>query len=155
MAEYSIASINTSIVDTLSTATGIKRVQDLDEITTSIPNMDLPLLVVYPDSGAEVAQDSNTQQNTFGGGTSQKIIQREWTYICDLYVRQRSLLSLALPEFAQYTQAVIDVMDAQPTNALFGDPAIKSFQYTWERVTITWSNADYDASRLTINVRIY
>lgn len=158
MAVYSIASINTAIEETLATATGIQRAQDLAEITDQIPDADMPLLQVYPDSWSGAA-NSGTHQNTFGGkGTNTTSIKvREWTFIADIYVARHAVFGEAMVKLATIAAALQDVLDAQEVTPLFGDAseAIKSFQYSAERVTFEYSQAKYLGIRITLTLMMF
>ena len=155
MVEYSLGSICTDIHTTLEGVAGIARVYNYNEIPDSIPNMDLPLFMVYPNLLSPFSGSSETQTFSFMGDSSKRVTIRDWVFVADLFVKQRAIFSESLALLATHVQSTLDVLDNQPGNAPFGTPAIKSFQYEGERVVINYSEADYDAMRFTITVRIF
>lgn len=155
MAEYTLGSICTDIHTTLEGVTGISKVYNYYEIPDSIPNMDLPLFMVYPNLLSPYSASSETQTFSFLGNTENRITIRDWVFIADLFVKQRAIFRESLALLATHVQSTLDILDTQPGQSPFGTPAIKSFQYEGERVVINYGDADYDAMRFTITVRIF
>jgi hypothetical protein len=154
MTAYTLTTLNTSIETTLATATGIIRSQDIDEISEQIPNADLPLLMVYPQSWGS-AKDSDTNKNTFGGSQTPLQIMSP-IFHADVYVApvgQKISETMAL--YATIAQAITDVLNAQQLKPLFADSAIENFTWDAEKVVINYSNVDYVGIRFTINLVIF
>lgn len=154
MATYTIASICTNIHETFEEIAEINRVFNYDEIPDSIPNMDLPLIMVYPNLISPMSGGSETQVFSFGGGSTKMAI-KEFVFIADLFVKQRANFNESLIALVPLAQIVLDKVEAQPTRAPFGDEAISSFQFEGERSVINYGDADYDCVRYTISVRVF
>ncbi len=153
MATWTFTTLNTSIETTLAAATGINRAQDLDELSENIPEADMPLLMVYPESWAS-ATDSETNKNSFGGG--QTPVQRmSPLFNVDVYISRLTKFSEAMTDYATIAQAITDVLNAEQLRPLFADEAIQNFTWTAERVVINYSNVDYLAIRFTITLEIF
>lgn len=157
MAAYNFKTVNTAIVTTIKGISLIKEVQDIDDLTETIPDQDTPLAQVYPDGWANASEESTTQIITFGGGSDSKsgLRQHSWTHIVDIYVNKRSRFSEAMSLWSDIAQAVIEKIDDQPANAPFGSSAIKSYQYAGERVIVGISNEDWLVCRVTIVMRLF
>jgi hypothetical protein len=154
---YDITQLNTALVDTLQTASGIKVGQDLDQITEQIPNADMPLIQVYPESWSSPS-DSDTNVNTFGGGGfgSSPVIQRlPITFNCDVYVTQINIVAVMMPLYAITAQAINEVLAAQTLKPLFGHPAIQAFTWEGERAVFQYSEVSYLGIRYTIDLEIF
>lgn len=152
MATWTLTTINTSIENTLATATGITRSQDLSELTENIPEMDLPLLMVYPQT-IELVANSSTMKNTFGSSPAQ---QHKPLYHCDVYIAPvGGVLRDIIPTLVTTWQNVLDVFKAQTEAPFFGDSAIKAFSVTSERIILDYSQQSYHGIRFAITVTIF
>lgn len=151
MGYFDLATINTAIETTLATATGLKRSQDLDELSDNIPESDLPLLQVVPATW-EGASFTTTHLNSFAGaGTdSQAFKTRQWVFDAFIYVSTLSKIKVGMARLAAIAAAITEILDAQDKAPLFGEEAIRSFTYTAERGNINYSNVDYLVIRYTI-----
>ncbi len=155
MATWTFTTLNTSIENTLATATGITRAQDLDEISESIPNADMPLLMVYPDNWAS-ATDSQTNKNTFGGVVDDPLQRKSIVFNVDVYIAQvGAKFSESMVSYATIAQAITDVLNAELLKPLFSDAAIENFTWSAERVVLNYSNVDYIGIRFTITLEIF
>lgn len=156
MAYYDLKTVNTAIEETLATATGIKRHQDLDELSDNIAEVDLPLLQVVPQTWAS-SGFSQTHNHSFGGqGTNSQVFKpKQWVFDGFIYVSTLSKLKVGMNRLATIAAAITEVLDAQDKAPLFGSEAIQSFTYTAERGNINYSNVDYLAIRLVITAEIW
>lgn len=158
MSEYfDLATINTAIESTLATAVGIKRSQDLDELTENIPEMDLPLLQVVPNNWSGASR-SSTHVNSFAGRGTPAVAIQEKTWVYDVYVfiapvGQR--FNESTVKLITIAAAITEVLDAQQEVPLFGEEAIRSFQYQAERGVIPFSNAEYRGIHITLTVELF
>lgn len=146
------------IRDTVGAAAGIKRVQSVDEITESIPEMDMPLLMVYPQAwGADTGGE--TQKSSFG---SSPLIQASPVYVADVYIPSKSGIAESFGVLVNVADEIDLLIEAQTTLPLFGvladdgiTKAIKSFQWTGERVTLEYASVNYDGIRYTFTMSIF
>jgi len=152
MGTYTFATLNTAIEDTLSTATGITRSQDLSEITDNIPEGDLPLLQVYPQSWEGMGE---TAKNSFGSVSI--LQQKQFVFHADIYVSTLTNFSQGMTKFVTIAQAITDVLDAQKVRPLFGDSqqVIQNFKWSAERVVFEYSNQKFIGIRVTITLEIF
>lgn len=119
-------------------------VQTPGEITESIPTT--PLIQVYPESGG-TDSGSDSDRGGFRG-----VVRRSTEIIhVDLFARQRSLIGVDLQACFELYEAVEQRILLQQTKPYFGEPAIKSFSWRWERVTFRYG----DQTLPYIGVRIY
>lgn len=156
MVYYDIKTVNTAIEETLAAATGIKRAQDLDELSDNIPESDLPLIQVVPASwsGGTATQ---THNHSFGGaGTDSEVFKpKQWTFDVLVYVSTLSKLKVGMNRLATIAAAITEVLDAQARAPLFGSEAIQSFTYSSERGSLNYSNVDFLGFRISIICEIW
>lgn len=151
---YSITELNTAIADTLLTSSEIKRSQDVDDLTEQIPDSDMPLAQVYPQSWVLVGGDSETTFNTFGGGLASPVQRIPFIFHADIYIAQRALLAENMTKYLVVAQSVNDLLLAQ-RRPYFGHTAIKSMAAEGERVIMEYSEITYLAIRYTITIEVF
>lgn len=162
MGYYDIKTVNTAIENTLAegveaiTPGLLKRSQDLDELSDNIPEVDMPLLQVVPASGSG-ANFSQTHNQSFGGqGTDSVVFKpKEWVFDAFVYVSTLSKIKVGMNRLATVAAAITEVLDAQDKAPLFGEEAIQSFTYTFERGNIDYSNVDLLVIRWSITCQIW
>lgn len=152
MATWTLTTINSSIEATLATATGLTTAQDIDELTENIPEMNMPLLMVYPEE-VELAKGSGTMKNTFG---STPVQQHAPIYHADLYVSKvgGKPLKEAIPLLITTWDAVMDIFRAETERPFFDNSAIQSFHVTSKRSVLEYSNERYLGVRFVITIDI-
>lgn len=156
MAYYDLKTVNTAIETTLAAATGLKRHQDLDELSDNIAEVDMPLLQVVPASGSN-ANFSQTHNHSFGGqGTDSVVFKpKEWVFDVFVYVSTLSKIKVGMNRLATIAAAITDILDTQDKAPLFGEEAIQSFTYSFERGNINYSNVDLLTIHWTITCQIW
>ncbi len=123
-----LGQIVSAIEGTLSSATGLIRSEDYDELTESIP--ETPLLQVYPESGEP---DLQTYKRRI-----EKIIIH-----ADLYARQRSQIGEDMAKVVTMAEAIFTKLRAQDPitgNQLFGLDGIRKFTWTWTRAVFEYGD---------------
>lgn len=155
MGTYTLITLNTNIETTVSQASGIKRAQDLNEITKNIPFADLPLLQVYPDKW-QSPRDSEVAKNTFGGG-NQPLQIFSPVYNLDVYIAKLTVFAESMTKYAQIAQALTEVFEAQVQRPLFGDSedVIQNFSWEAERVIFEYSQEKFLGIRCQITLYVY
>lgn len=156
---YSIIELNTAIATALYDIPGVTWAQDLDEMTEQLPEMDLPLAQVYPESWVLVGGDGDTTFNTFSGSTfggppTQPMQRVPYIFNMDIYVAPRNLLAENMSRYAEIAHAANELLLAQRP-PYFGHPAIKSFNAEAERAIIEYSEMSYLAIRYTLTIEVY
>lgn len=134
-----------------TTLTGAGRTQSYNELTEGIN--DFPTLQVYPESGSTDATTGNAQK-TFGG---EKRVS-EIVIHADYYACQRRHLAEDMRRLVNGIDAITDVLEAQQnTNQFFSLNGIKSFSWSWSRVTFVYGDAlqPYIGARFVIIVRVW
>lgn len=156
MATVTHEAICDGIRDTLN-AEGIKRVQSVDEITESIPEGDMPLLMTYPQSwGADTGGD--THKSSFGGSP---LIQASPVYVADVYIPSKGSIAESFGLLVTIADQCDLLIEAQTEPTLFSvlddanNPAIKSFSWTGERVTLEYAGVNYPGIRYTFTMSIF
>lgn len=156
MATVTHLAICDGIRDTVGAAASIVRSQSVDEITESVPPGDMPLLMVYPQSwGADVGGD--TQKSTFTGS----VIQSSPVYHADIFIPKKGSIKDSFGLLVQVADECDLLIEAQKSPTLFGvldsasNPAIKSFGWTGERVTIEYAGENYAGIRYSFTLRIF
>lgn len=157
MGYYDLATINTAIEQTLKLATGLKTAQDIDEITDNIPEMDLPLLQVIPNNWSGTT-GSDSHVNTFAGQGTDTVALMRKTWVFDIFVfiapsGQRFRESMVT--LVAVAAAITEVLDEQQKAPLFGEEAIRSFQYAATRGVINYSGVDYNGFQVTLTCEIW
>lgn len=122
-----------AVRDDLDMASGVKRSMSIGDMRESIP--DLPLVMVYPESG-ETAMNSGNDRTTFRAGVrhSQVVVH------VDVYGRQRSQISEDMKSSVQMADAIIARLEAQQSKPYFGLEGLKSFKWSWERATLIYGD---------------
>ena len=159
MAYYDLATINTAIEETLTVGqvAGLKRSQDVDELSDNIPESDLPLLQVVPQSWGD-GSFSQTQVNTFTGhGTnSQAFKTKEWIFDVYVYVSTLSKIRVGMQRLVTIASAIEEIIDGQENlKHPFGQEAIRSFTHQSERININYSGVDLLCIHITITCNIF
>ena len=158
MTYYDLKTVNTSIEDTLAAAAGLVRSQDLADLTENIPSGDMPLIQVLPTTWNGAAF-SDTHTKSFGGrGTNTTPFQpKTWTYTVFVYVAPvaGAKFSEVMVKLVTIAAAIQDIIDEQTVEPLFGNEAIKSFQYSAERGIIPYSGVDHYGFTITISCSIW
>lgn len=157
MSEYfDLKTINTAIEETLAEATGITRAQDLAELTDNIPEMDLPVLQVAPITWSG-ASGSGTHLNSFAGaGTDSVALQRKnWVYEVFVYVATKAMFAQGMVKMVEIAAALTEILDAQQKAPLFGQEAIRSYQYVAERSLLNYSDVDYHGFKITLTLELW
>lgn len=156
MGYYDLKTVNSAIENTLALATGLKRSQDLDELSDNIPEMDLPLLQVVPASWSSGNFTQTHVQSFAGEGTDSEVFKtKEWVFDVFVYVSTLSKIKVGMNRLATIAAAITEVLDAQEKAPLFGEEAIQSFTYTAERGNTNYSNVDYLVIHWTITTQIW
>lgn len=156
MAYYDLKTVNTAIEETLATATGLKRHQDLNELSDNIPAGDLPLLQVVPASWSGGTATQTHNHSFAGAGTDSQVFKpKQWTFDVLVYVSTLSKLKVGMNRLATIAAAITEVLDAQDKAPLFGSEAIQSFTYTSERGNLNYSNEDFLGFRISIICEIW
>lgn len=156
MATVTHLAICDGIRDTIGVAASIKRKQSMDEITESVPEGDTPLLMVYNQSwGADTGGD--THKSTFTGS----VIQSSPIYVADIFVPKKGSIAESFGLLVQIADECDLLIEAEKIPTLFGvldsasKPAIKSFSWTGERVTIEYAGTNYAGIRYTFTMSIF
>ncbi len=146
------ADIIKAVATSMTTTTGVKRVQAYDEITESIPEW--PLLQVYAESGEVDTGNDETDRSSFGAG----VRQTEMVIRVDVYSRRRSNIG----EDLKAQMDLIDAIDAkfvQQVKPFFGLENIQAFRWKWERATLLSGKGDgateFAGCRFTLTLVIY
>lgn len=157
MATVTHLAICDGIRTTLGAAAGIKRIQSVDEITESIPEGDMPLLMTYVQSwGADTGGD--TQKSSFG---SSPLIQSSPVYVADVYIPSKGSIAESFGVLVTIADQCDLLIEAQVGITLFGvldsasNAAIKSFSWSGERVTLEYADVNYPGIRYTFTMSIF
>ncbi|MDZ4768357.1 MAG: hypothetical protein SGJ24_04450 [Chloroflexota bacterium] len=144
----SISAINTAIAETVGTATGIVRVQDVPDLTEGAH--DLPLVQVYWQSSV-TDDEGSTDRLTFGAG----VRLTRLTYHADVYARQRSHLGEDVAKTLALAEAVQTVLERERGGAFFGLAGVKALRWSAERITIENGGTQYMGARFIIDVWVF
>lgn len=135
---------------TLSTAQGMERTGAHETLTES--PVDLPLLLVYSESGAGNAS-GRTDRTTFSGGIRTNTLAVR----ADLYVKERSIFGEEMALLEDLLDAIIDRIWEQNARPLFGCDGIDTFAWRWERVTFVEGDGPgavrYTGARFTFDIK--
>lgn len=142
------AEICDGIRDTLAAAPSVARAQSYDELTEGI--QDQPLFQVYPESCDPVAADSATQATTFRS----VVIAESHTIHVDYYARQRSHIGEDMEVLVTGIDEIVPILEAQ-TCPPFGLDGVKSFQWSWSRVTFDYGGVLYVGARFVLQLRTF
>lgn len=162
MLTYSLTTLTESIEASFATVTGITRSQDASKpnigegLTATIPESDLPLVQCYPRTWV-IAGSSNTQQNTFGGGSRRPVQQMPVTLFVDVYIAPtaRGLLSEVYSQLITVASACNDMLLNQYGKSSFNDETIRSFIVEGEAVILDYSQVQYHGVRYTITLEVF
>lgn len=156
MATVTHLAICDGLRDTIGAAASIIRSQSVDEITESVPPGDTPLLMIYPQSwGADTGGD--TQKTTFSGS----VIQSSPVYNADIFIPKKGSIKESFGLLVQVADECDLLIEAQKSPTLFGildsanKPAIESFSWTGERVTIEYAGETYAGIRYTFTMSVF
>jgi len=149
--DLTTAAICDAVESVLGAVTGIVRSQSYDELTEGI--QDVPLLQVWPASGAPVSTDSGTHKFTLGKDAD-FAIQETVTIYADLWARQRSHIGedmSALVTALDNICAELRKQDCPP----FDLEGLQSFQWSWVVGTSEWAKQLYLRARFTLVFRVF
>lgn len=140
----SLHAILDAIESTLAANPLLARAMKFDELTEGAN--DLPMIQVYPEAGEQDAENTN-DRTTYGG----KVRITKFTITVDLYARQRSQLGEDMAALVALIDEMQTILDAQGLT-LFGLPHIKSFRWSWQRVSFVYGDPQvtYVGARYTI-----
>lgn len=154
MTLLNIEGICTSIATTFTTVADLNLVWNIDDILDNIPDGDMPILMVYPES-TSFDVGSSTQMTTFGGGSKRPVIQEETTIRADVYVAKvgGKPLREVLPLQTQLWDVLKTELSAQTVKPYFGNEQVKSFQPSMNRVLLPFSSYNYYGIQIDIVIR--
>jgi hypothetical protein len=155
-----IAQIIDAVESTLSAATGIVRGQSYNELTESVDDADTPLLQVYPEANSPQAIGGTTvpaDRSSFGGGTDKPVRVKNYTIHVDLYAQQRKEIGEDMAALVDGIDAIEDVLENQDQKNYFGLDGIKSFSWSWTRVTFVYGDPQlsYVGARFLLMIAVY
>lgn len=154
MSNFAFRPVITAIAAKLKPIKKIHRVQDVDQITESIPPADLPLLMIYPNS---ISGDTlgSTQMSTFGGSANQiPVVVEDAIITCDIYIAQVGAnLAESIKDLTEVFDDVLEVVRAETTQPYWGSDLIKSYQWDMERGIIEYAKVSYFTITLTLTIR--
>ena len=132
------------IAETFREVANLNRVQDVDEITDTIPEGDMPLLMVYP-ATTEGDAFGGTQMSSFGGGINRPVQVETCVIDVDIYIGRITGMPFqeAMDLLFQVWAAVKTIVRNQTVKPYFNNAQIQSFQWSMERGTLSFSGADY------------
>lgn len=148
MTSITLTQIVEAIADTLDGEPTLNEVQWGETLAEAIENM--PMAQVYWDGGSTDVASQN-DRTTFRAG----VRQAEINVIADVFVCPRAHIGQGMAAVMVMAETINGVLEAQKVPPFFGLDGIKSFRWRVERVTIEYSNVQYDAARFTITVRVY
>jgi hypothetical protein len=154
MTVLNVEGVCTSIADTFAAVADVNLVWNIDEILDNIPDGDMPLLMVYPES-TEFDVGSGTQMTTFGGGAKRPVVQEETTIRADTYVSKvggKPLREVLLLQ-TQLWDVLKSTLSAQTVKPYFGNEQIKSFQASMSRVIFPFSSYTFYGIQIDIVIR--
>lgn len=152
MSTITVGSICDTIADWLDdqiAADDIRVVQTYRELTESIPDTDVPLLQVYPES-YDPEMGSGTERTAFKGAIRNQVL----TLHIDHYTKQRSDIAEDMRLVVAGLDAVEAALDSVESYPFFGITAIKSFDWSWNRITFRYGNSRYLGGRFVLTLRI-
>ncbi|NIP86511.1 MAG: hypothetical protein GTO03_13470 [Planctomycetales bacterium] len=156
-----LAQIIDAVEDTLDGATTVVRSQSYDELTEGVHPADMPLLQVYPEANLGVDAGGGTSDRfTFGGKGGDEntpLRQKEYAIHADYYAQQRSHIGEDMSALVDGIDAMETVLESQDVKNYFGLAGIRSFTWSWSRVTFVYGDPQmsYVGARFVINVRVF
>lgn len=152
MTQLNIKTLCQNISDTMRQLQLTNDVYDIDEIKDHIPDGDLPLLMVYPET-SEGDTASGTQMSTFGGGANRPVQVEDSSINVDIYIApvggkplQESLVILV-----DVWNEVLTLVREQTVKPYFGDSQVSSFQWEMTRVEFQFSTMRYHGIQLQLS----
>ncbi len=157
----------TQICDAISTtlAPAVTRAQSIDELREAIT--DRETLQVYPESNIGTDLTGTADRQSFGGkgGVEAKPIRNKlYTIHADYYAQQRKVIGEDMQRLVNGIDALEVILEDQDVKPYFGliDPvtgtgALKSFQWSWTRVTFTYGDPQlqYVGARFAIIIGVF
>jgi len=137
-----------AITTTLAAAASVERAQSYDELTEGM--QDQPAFQVYPEACDPVAAGSGTHVTTFGGG----VIRETHIIHVDYYAAQRAHIGEDMATLVEGIDEIVPILEAQ-TCPPFGLSGIKSFQWSWSRVTWDYGNVKYVGARFVLALNTF
>ena len=146
MSTYTLDELIDGIETVLSAAPSLVRSQTYDELTEGIH--EYPLLQVYPEENPGTDWATNTDRITLTGVHSLK----EYIIHADLYARARSHIAEDMKQLVDSINELEDILDTQGCPP-FDLDFVRSFRWSWSRVTFRYGDVDYVGARFRITVR--
>jgi len=145
-----LAQILNAIENTLGAAVGMARSESYDELTEGIH--DLPLIQVYPESGAQDPAGT-TDRTTFRGG----VRQTDLVINVDLYAQQRAHIGEDMSKLVDMIDAMQDIFEAQDIKPFFGLAGIQAFSWSWQRVVFQYGDPlrHYIGARFRLTIKVF
>ena len=137
-----------AVRDTLAAAPSVARAQSYDELTEGM--QDRPAFQVYPEGNDPVATDSATQMTTFGGA----VIRETHIIHVDYYAAQRAHIGEDMATLVTGVDEIVDILEAQVCPP-FGLVGIKTFQWSWSRVTWDYGDVKYVGARFVLRLNTF
>ena len=150
--DLTTAAICDAVESVLGAVTGIVRSESYDELTEGI--QDVPLLQVWPASGAPVSSDSGTHKFTLGGDDSDFTIQETITIYADLWAKQRAHIGEDMSKLVGALDNICAELRKQDCDP-FDLEGLQSFQWSWVVGTAEWAKQLYLRVRFTLVFRVF
>lgn len=152
-----LAQVIDAVETVLSAAPSLARSESYDELTEGIE--DLPMLMVYPESNA-TDSTGQTDRTSFGGrgGAEDKPTRvKNYVIMADLYAAQRAVLGQDMSQLVETVNELEIILEDQDVKPYFGLADIKSFNWSWNRVTLVYTDPEikYVGARFVIGLKIY
>lgn len=157
------------ICDAISTTLtpAVTRAQSVDELREAIT--DKETLQIYPESnlGVDVTGAATADRSSFGGkgGVEAKPMRHKlYTIHADYYAQQRKVIGEDMEQLVTGIDALEAILEDQDVKPYFGllDPvtgkgALKSFQWSWSRVTFVYGDQQlpYVGARFVILIGVF
>jgi len=154
MTQLDVKTLCLNITETFRVVPELKVIQDINDITDSIPPGDMPLLMVYPNE-TEGSSSSETQGKTFGGGANRPVQIEDTTISIDVYIGIAGGVPLRdiLAQLIDVWNALNEIIRAQTIQPYFGDSQIKSFQWTMTRSELRFAGVPHYGISIDLSVR--
>lgn len=151
----SLQAICNAIETTLAPA--ITYTQSYNELSEGMA--DTPRLQVYPNSGTTIPPQNTTDRTTFRA----VVRQTQLEIYADLYATTRSEIGEDMAILIPLIEVVIAEIEKQDTKPYFGlfdaggEPAIKAFSWSWQRVTFQYNDpmTYYIGARFIFSLRVF
>lgn len=145
-----LSQICNAVESTLSAATGLTYTQSFNELEEGMN--DTPVLQVYWNT---CSQDpgGNNDRTSFRAGVRQTDIE----IYCDLYATTRNEIGQNMASLLPLVDAIVDVLEMQDTQPIFGLDGLKGFRWSAQRVTFQYTDPLrlYVGARFILTFRVF